>query len=317
MVKSAKNLFRALFISAFIIFLLSPELNAQGSGSGRRMITFTQFLLFPRFWLSVLIGLGGGVLLVTLKIRRTIRAILLSGVFILFGVLPHFHEIEFFAKLAPHPSPLCSFAKPVMFSLQAKQFVLPPVFAGVLAFIVFLSIVGNKLFCGWVCPIGALQEVCYLLPIVRQKKRLSYFAVNTIRYGLLVFFVPALVHFGIYLYGYFNPFEILHWRVGTEFWILYTWIVIAITITVSLFTFRPFCHIVCPIGALTWLLEHISVARIRLLKDRCNQCGLCVKKSPCMAVNAILAGKRVRPDCYACGKCIEVCPENAVAFNIK
>ncbi len=313
----SKKLLPAGFIFALIICLFCPALSAQGGGSGRRMITFTEFLLLPRFWLSVLVGLGGAILLMMIKITQQVRAIILCGVFILFGVLPVFTKVEFFANLAPHPSPICALTRPVMFSLQATQVIIPPVFAGVLLSILFLSIAGNKLFCGWVCPVGALQEICYLLPIVTKKKRFSYPAANAIRFGFLALFAPAWAMFGIYVYGYFNPFEILHWPVGTEVWILYTWLVMAITLCFSLVSYRPFCHIMCPIGALTWLLEHLSIARVRLRKNKCTGCGLCVKKSPCSAVNTILQSKRVRPDCYACGRCVEVCPENALVFHYK
>jgi TPP-dependent indolepyruvate ferredoxin oxidoreductase alpha subunit len=56
---------------------------------------------------------------------------------------------------------------------------------------------------------------------------------------------------------------------------------------------------------------------IRFHKDNCNRCNICVKKSPCLAVESILAEKRIRLDCYAFGKRIEVCPTGALKFRIK
>ncbi len=113
--------------------------------------------------------------------------------FILFAVLPVFHGVEFFAGLSPHPSPLCAFAKPILFSLQEGRLIFPPVFAGVLAMIALLSIAGNKLFCGWVCPIGALQEIVYLCFPRLKKLRIPFAAANSVRIGLLVLFVPLLL----------------------------------------------------------------------------------------------------------------------------
>jgi len=304
----------------FAAILLLVESVAVGAeeGGGRRMISFTEYLLFPRIWLSVLAGMGGGLLLLTAKVKIRVRLLALSAVFIVFAVLPVFREAAgFFAKLAPHPSPLCAFARPVMFSLQEGRLVFPPVFAGVLAMIALLSIAGNKLFCGWVCPIGALQEIVYLASPRLKKRRLLFAVANSVRIGLLILFVPVLLGFGLYLYGYFNPFEILHWPAGTDFWTLYTWAVIMLVVVLSLFLYRPFCHIVCPIGALTWFLEKTSFARVRLNKEKCNNCRVCVSKSPCSAMEAILADKRLRPDCYACGTCIEVCPAGALQFKIR
>jgi len=302
-----------------VILLLSACLDVGAEeGGGRRMISFAEYLLFPRIWLSVLAGIGGGLLLMTGKVRRRVRLLALSAVFIVFAVLPIFREAAgFFAKLAPHPSPLCAFAKPVMFSLQEGHLIFPPMFAGVLAMIALLSIAGNKLFCGWVCPIGALQEAVYLASPRIRKRRLLFVVANSVRIGLLILFVPVLLVFGLYIYGYFNPFEILHWPLGTDFWVLYNWAVIVLLAAAAVFVYRPFCHIICPIAALTWFLEFISFARVRVRKEHCNDCGVCVKKAPCSAMKAILADKRVRPDCYACGACIEACPSGALEFKIK
>jgi len=308
--------FEHLLCAVILLLIACIDVGAE-DGGGRRMISFTEYLLFPRIWLSVLAGAAGWLLLRTVRIKRTSRIIMLTAVFILFAVLPVFHGVEFFTRLSPHPSPLCAFAKPILFSLQEGQFIFPPVFAGVLAMIALLSIAGNKLFCGWVCPIGALQEIGYLCFPRVKKLRVPFVAANSVRIGLLILFVPILQGFGIYSYGYFNPFEILHWPLNTDFWTLYAWAVILIVVVAALFLYRPFCHIICPIGALTWFLEHISIARIRLRKETCNNCRVCVSKAPCSAMEAILAGKRARPDCYACGMCVAACPADALHFRMR
>jgi polyferredoxin len=167
-----------------------------------------------------------------------------------------------------------------------------------------------------VCPIGALQEIVYLVSPRPRKSRLLFAIANSVRIGLLVLFVPMLLMSGLYIYGYFNPFEILHWPVGSDFWTLYAWAVIMLVVVLSIFLFRPFCHIACPIGALTWFLEKISFVRIRLNKEKCNNCRVCTNKAPCSAMPAILEDKRLRPDCYACGACVAVCPADALQFRM-
>jgi polyferredoxin len=308
---------KIFFFSAFVVLLIFSDLWAVRQGGGRRALSFTQYLLYPRVWLSVLFGITGGLLLMSVKITSRPRALLLAVVFVVFAILPVFDEITFFAGLSPHPSPMCALTKPVIFSLQMKQFIFPAVFAGVLAFIAFLSIIGNKLFCGWACPIGALQELFHLIPLPLKKIKPPFAALNIFRAVLLIAFVPVLLFWGTSLYGYFNPFELLHWPLGTDFWTIYAWAVVAIMISASLFIYRPFCYSICPIGILTWLLEQISLIKIRFNKDKCNRCNICVKKSPCLAMESILAEERIRPDCYACGKCIEVCPTGALKFRTK
>jgi polyferredoxin len=307
--------FNIFLFSALIILWVYSDLWAAGAREGRQALTFTQYLQYPRVWLSVVFGIFGGLLLMSIKITTRLRVFLLALAFVVFAVLPVFKEVTFFAKLSPHPSPMCAITKPVVFSLEMNQFIFPPVFAGVLAFIVFLSIIGNKLFCGWVCPIGVLQELFHLIPLPLKKIKPPFYSLNMFRAIIFIAFVPVLLLWGVPLYGYFNPFELLHWPLGTDFWILYAWLVIVIMLVVSLFIFRPFCYSMCPIGLLTWLLEKISLTKIRFCKDKCNYCNVCAKKSPCLAVESILAEKPVRPDCYACGKCIEVCPTKALKFR--
>ena len=91
--------------------------------------------------------------------------------------------------------------------------------------------------------------------------------------------------------------------------------VLLITLMASLFIFRPFCHVVCPIGLYTWLLEHFSLVKIKVNKHDCKDCNLCIKKSSCPTVQSVLEEKRSRPDCFACGRCIEACPEKALRFT--
>jgi hypothetical protein len=57
-----------------------------------------------------------------------------------------------------------------------------------LVFFLFLTIIGNKLICGWACPLGAAQELIYSIPVLRKLKRrkLPFRIANTIRAALFV-----------------------------------------------------------------------------------------------------------------------------------
>jgi polyferredoxin len=174
-----------------------------------------------------------------------------------------------------------------------------------------MSVIGNKLFCGWVCPLGALQEISNRIPLPRRlKPKLPFMASNLIRTALFVAFLIVLIWTGRSIYDRFNPFEVFHW----EFGVFVTSVFLA-TIAAGLFVFRPFCYLVCPIGLVTWVLEHLSLLRVKVEKSRCTGCGVCTELSPCPALPSILEEQKSRPDCHACGRCIEVCPENALRFR--
>jgi polyferredoxin len=187
----------------------------------------------------------------------------------------------------------------------------PIVFGAILAYVALISLLANKIFCGWNCPIGALQELLHRVPLPKKLKiKLPFRITNSIRVVVLVAFIAILFTTGYSLYAYINPFEFLHWTLE--------WAVIPaflITFVGALFVFRPFCYLLCPLGMVTWPIEQIALKKVRVDKKACTMCMRCVKASPCPTVPSILEESRIRPDCHACGICIESCPEKALHFK--
>ena len=85
----------------------------------------------------------------------------------------------------------------------------------------------------------------------------------------------------------------------------------------SLFIYRPFCQFICPFGLYSWLLENISIKRIKIIEDKCIKCEKCVKTCPTQAMKGIYEKKRKHflPDCWSCGACIEACPTDAIKYS--
>ena len=257
-----------------------------------------------KFILGGLAALSGLILLKTVKINQNIRTLLMCAVFVLFGVLVVLHQ----------PNPLRAVVDPVTALATGGAITLKK--ATMLAFIGGLSVIGAKLFCGWVCPFGALQEIVNRIPAPFQKKiKLPFKISNSIRISIFAISLVMVIGTGCDLYTYqniLNPFELFDWHFELVLAVLVGAVLIA-----SVFVYRPFCYLVCPVGLLTWLLEHISIFRVRLDREKCNDCKKCILKSSCPSVKAILDGDTVRPDCYACGVCIDACPKDALEFGIR
>ena len=196
----------------------------------------------------------------------------------------------------------------------------PSITAKVAAFAFFaaLAVVGNKIICGWVCPFGALQELIYHLPILRRLKRRKVpFAVsNTVRVGL--FGVMLLLLFGVVggrkglvVYHFMNPFNLFNLDAES----ISVAVAIGAALVIGLGVYRPFCQFVCPFGLLSWLLERVSLFRVKIDRDRCTTCGACIRACPLEAAKGRVAGKALPADCFSCARCLNVCPEDAIHYG--
>ena len=286
---------------------------ADQEGGGHQRPGVLDILLIPRMWMTVIFSVAALVILMRCRISRRLRLAWLSVVFIVFAVLTALPLGSFARGMGMHPSPVCSITKPFLFAQAGRS--IPIVFFVLLGVISVLSIAGNKLFCGWACPLGAAQEIPQRIPM-RKKLRdrlhimLPFRLTNTIRTLGYVAFIVVLLTAGRSIYDYINAFDFFHWGFGSVAVIAF-----GVTIVASVFIFRPFCHLVCPIGLYTWLLERLSITKIRLNRDGCNMCEACVTLTNCPAVPALLEGRKVTADCHACGQCISVCPKDALRYG--
>ncbi len=317
-----KIVFIVSFFSAKLI--MSETVHVAGEEiSKRKPPTFFSFLFQPKFIVMFLIGVIVLVLLKSNKMKNGIKITLLLISTFLFGFAGNI-PVDIFESFAMHPSPMCAATKPLLYG-----FGIPFV---VMLFVIFLlTLVGPKLFCGYVCPVGAIQE---LITMLSEKLKIKRFKTNfSIAHAvrLIVFlgfiFISATAILNVVykgkifpssFYDYINPFHGLEF--GTEATILgylTHYLPFILTIILSFKYYRPFCHFVCPIGLYSHFIEQVSLFRISFRKNKCTDCNICVKESPCTAIPDILKSATLRPDCYACNICIESCPEGALTVGIK
>ncbi len=187
-----------------------------------------------------------------------------------------------------------------------------------LIFFVVLAIIGNKLICGWACPFGALQELAYSLPILRKTKRWKapFWLTNTIRGGL--FCVVLLFLFGIVggrkgfvIYHYLNPFNLFN--LDFDHWLILVTVVVSLAL--AFFTYRPFCHLICPFGLVSWIAEQGSLTREKVDHEKCTDCGACIQACPTEAAKGRVSDKLFAADCFSCARCLNVCPQDAIRYG--
>jgi len=260
---------------------------------------YLQFMLTPKYLFFLLTAIAAITLLAMGKVSNLVRIITLIIFFAIFGVF-----------IGIHPSPLCALTKSLTI-YKMSAFLPPPMIVMAAAMILF-TLVGNKVFCGWICPLGCLQEITFKLSRPIKKIKLPFFISNSVRFSLFALFLIYLSLFGTNIYNLFNPFELFHWHLNT-----YLIIVTTVVILASLIYYRPFCHFLCPAGLITWFFEQVSIFKIIKNESRCTHCNKCIKESPCSAIDPIIKDHTIIPDCYACGKCIESCQVDALSFSLK
>jgi polyferredoxin len=291
-----------------LVFLLSATAWAEGDGHERAADVY--LFLRPRDWISLAFCGIGLLCLIKSPLRYGTRLRILGLVFFAFGIFSALPFGRIASAMALHPSPLCVITKPFLF-LDAG-YAVPGVFLTLLVFMGIVTVIGNKVFCGWSCPIGAVQEIVHRIPLPKGwKPILPFRATNSLRILFFLLFLLVVFSRHMDLYDYVNPFEALHW--DFEIWMTG---VLGVVLAASFFLFRPFCYLLCPVGLLTWGLEHLSILRVKVNRDACDDCNLCVKESPCPTVPAILEGRKSRPDCHACGICMAACPKDALKFRV-
>ncbi len=164
----------------------------------------------------------------------------------------------------------------------------------------------GNLFCGWVCPKGAVQEFLYKKKYLKKIPEKLDFILRKFRYILLLLIIiyPLIYHQRIY--NKIDPFKMVFNFTGA----LYILIFMAVILITSIFVYRPFCRYFCPLGALLGLINKIGIFKPRLA-DRdnciCKNKALCEIKCPAQAIKKAEYPVVDNEFCFSCLECEEAC----------
>ncbi len=175
------------------------------------------------------------------------------------------------------------------------------------------ALVAGALFCGWFCPLGAVQDwigrLGRRLP-GRRHSRLVPPAVDRslswMRFAVLALVLVQTVRFIGFVPSWYNPSRALfHIWFGGAF--PAGTVLLALIVIGSLLVERPWCRWLCPFGAVQGAASLISPITIRRRTDRCTSCKRCSRLCP-MGVN-VHASQAVRDSrCTRCSACLDACP---------
>lgn len=178
--------------------------------------------------------------------------------------------------------------------------------------IVAASFLMGRFFCGYICPIGAMQDFFkYIGRKLRFKEVRFSNKPEILKYiFLIVIMVLSIVGMGNIVsplspwLAYLNIFAGLKLQTGA--------VILLFLIFVSLFGRRIFCRYFCPLGAFQSLLYAIGPLKIK--KGSCN-CSYCLKNCP-VSEEFRRTENEISPECINCLKCINSCIKNKEGFSI-
>ena len=187
-----------------------------------------------------------------------------------------------------------------------------------------LSLVVARLWCGWLCPMGAWQEICSPLMkhIVQEGWR------NSVKYAVSAVWLALLAYFFIGAGGIrtIDPFFSTDngLTITKPAALVVVAVIFAIILAVGyIMGRRGFCHALCPVAPLLVLGRKIRnligwpALQIAADASRCIDCKKCSKECPMgLDVNGMVrTGEMENPDCIMCASCADICPQGAITYS--
>ena len=229
--------------------------------------------------------------------------------------------------------------------VRAQQFSIDYIIPFGFTMLTFLAffLVLNKAFCGWICPLGTVQELAYKIGRrlklgIRRFTQDSVGRVRPVKWGVLMLMVLVLplaagLGYTSYVTGdaycqvcpsrivttlmTANPEQIaLNTSDNTSIFFSAARSAIFGFVVILAFGMRqPFCR-VCPMLALHAVFRRIAPLRLakKTSGDKCGKCKACYQACP-MDIHEVafeFGSKAFHADCTMCGRCVEFCPDDAM-----
>ncbi|GMO24386.1 MAG: 4Fe-4S binding protein [Termitinemataceae bacterium] len=211
-------------------------------------------------------------------------------------------------------------------------------------FILLVAFLG-KLWCGWICPMGLLQDwISFFRRKLGVRERFITLetrnTLGSVKYILLVLMclIPPLVSAGFLRDDFYAPFcnicpgkallplftgntRYIALNVGNSTTMVFSVVLLigtGISLTGMFFKERFFCFF-CPMLALINILKPITMLRLGKTPNLCTGCANCRRACP-MDIEAVYREKEKScvqtANCIDCFRCAEACP-SAGALSVR
>ncbi len=182
---------------------------------------------------------------------------------------------------------------------------------------VLLTIVLNRSFCGWICPLGTLQAIVdkiarfFKIQKVQVPAKIDQY-LSYIKYVMLVMILYFTWQVGELVYTYYDPWA-AYTHLAAGFSELYKNFLIGsifllVALVGSIWLPHNFCRYFCPMGAFLSLLAKLSPTKLYRKQETCVSCQKCNRVCP-VQIEICAQPKVTSLQCISCGDCVVACPK--------
>ena len=215
--------------------------------------------------------------------------------------------------------------------LMAEHHLHINIIIGVSTIVIFYILVGGRTYCAWVCPYGILSEIGekWHDTLVHKKIIKDRKFDHRIRYAFWAIFLILSATSGYLVFETINVVGILSRAITYGWSLALIWVVVVLAFEVF-FSRRAWCTYICPIGTTYGMIGKVSALRVEW-NDNCDHCMVChdvcfenqvleitkAKYDKQREEKGITREYITGADCTLCGRCIDVCHEDALNFDFR
>jgi len=202
---------------------------------------------------------------------------------------------------------------------------------GTATIVIVYLLVGGRSYCAWVCPYGILSEIGekWHNTLVNKKIIKSRKFDHRVRYIFWAIFLILSFTSGFIVFETFNVVGILSRAIAYGWSVALIWVLVVLGMEVF-FSRRAWCTYICPIGTTYGMIGKVSALRIEW-NDNCDSCMVChdvcfepqvleitkAKYKKQIDEKEIVTQYITGADCTLCGRCVDVCHEDALKFDFR
>lgn len=190
---------------------------------------------------------------------------------------------------------------------------------GALIIAIFYGLIVGRGFCAWVCPVNLVTDFAAFTRTKLGLKGSKFLILSkNLRYFVLALVLILSFVLSMPVFENFSYIGVIHRGIifGGSSWLFIAFVIFCID---TFLAPRATCSHFCPLGAFYALISRFALLKVKHNADKCTHCyhcvGICPEKQVLWMVGKESANV-TSGECIRCGRCIDVCNDDALNFNI-